>query len=416
MVDRLSRIGAIQTRALSFVVAGALASMLVLALPFSVAHATTSSEIASHQSAAEAARKKAAAAEAKARALANEIENLDNNIETLTKQAAALTPQIADASKTTQTLTSELRTLQTTEQRLRAAITRTQAQYQEQQGLLSDRVIATYKQGDNFFLEILLSASNFKDLLSRTEYIARALESNAEFAKRLATTRRELDANKVELDRVIASARKKQQEAASFENRLRTMKASRRQAVANTESLQDQKATLMSDTKKNAKRLRALAEQEEAEAAKLQSELSGNGSGVFHGRMTWPTPGFTRVTSGFGFRICPFHGRELHPGIDIGRRADGTAIYGAAIVAAGRGTVLSAGYRGGYGNTVIIDHGNGVTTLYAHQAAGGIRVSAGQHVSAGQRIGTVGSTGNSTGPHLHWEVRVNGVPKNPLTY
>jgi murein DD-endopeptidase MepM/ murein hydrolase activator NlpD len=78
--------------------------------------------------------------------------------------------------------------------------------------------------------------------------------------------------------------------------------------------------------------------------------------------------------------------------------------------------VLAAGYRGGYGNTVILDHGNGVTTLYAHQAAGGIKVSVGESVKKGERIGTVGSTGSSTGLHLHFEVRVNGTPKNPATY
>ena len=100
----------------------------------------------------------------------------------------------------------------------------------------------------------------------------------------------------------------------------------------------------------------------------------------------------------------------MHPGIDIG------APQGSSIVAAGKGKVIYAGYRGGYGNTIIIDHGNGVTTLYAHQAAGGLKVSTGQTVTKGQRIGTVGSTGYSTGPHLHFEVRVNGSPRNPRSY
>ena len=138
--------------------------------------------------------------------------------------------------------------------------------------------------------------------------------------------------------------------------------------------------------------------------------LSGGGSGRFSGSMAWPVPSSSRITSDFGPRICPFHGKELHPGIDIG------APSGSAIVAAGKGEVLYAGYRGGYGNTIILDHGNGVTTLYAHQRAGGIKVSTGERVTKGQRIGTVGSTGYSTGPHLHFEVRVNGTPKNPMSY
>jgi murein DD-endopeptidase MepM/ murein hydrolase activator NlpD len=121
-------------------------------------------------------------------------------------------------------------------------------------------------------------------------------------------------------------------------------------------------------------------------------------------------PSSYRVTSPFGPRICPFHGRELHPGIDIG------APSGSPIVAAGAGRVTYAGGRGSYGNVVMIDHGNGVVTLYAHQRTGGIKVGVGQSVDKGQRIGTVGSTGNSTGPHLHWEVRVNGAAKNPMSY
>ena len=132
--------------------------------------------------------------------------------------------------------------------------------------------------------------------------------------------------------------------------------------------------------------------------------------------MGWPVPGFYRITSPFGWRMHPvLHVRKLHTGIDIGKNP-GQAIAGAAIVAAGNGTVISAGYRSGYGNTVMIDHGNGVVTLYAHQPSGGIKVSVGQHVKKGQRIGTVGMTGYATGPHLHFEVRVNGTPVNPMRY
>ncbi|MCL2503339.1 MAG: M23 family metallopeptidase [Coriobacteriia bacterium] len=127
--------------------------------------------------------------------------------------------------------------------------------------------------------------------------------------------------------------------------------------------------------------------------------------------MAWPVPSSRRVTSYFGYRTHPIFGdRRLHTGLDIG------ASQGSVIVAAGSGTVIYTGYRGGYGNTVMIDHGNGVVSLYAHQANGSIMVQTGQKVASGEQIGKVGSTGNSTGPHLHFEVRVNGTPKNPLNY
>ena len=119
------------------------------------------------------------------------------------------------------------------------------------------------------------------------------------------------------------------------------------------------------------------------------------------GRLAWPTKG--RITSRFGRRW----GR-LHKGIDIAN-SKGTPIY-----AADSGTVTFAGRQGGYGRMVKISHGGGLTTLYAHMSS--IKVKSGQKVSKGQVIGYMGSTGNSTGPHLHFEVRVNDNPKNPLKY
>ena len=124
-------------------------------------------------------------------------------------------------------------------------------------------------------------------------------------------------------------------------------------------------------------------------------------------------PGYDTITSPFGWRTHPIlHKRIFHAGIDI----SGSGINGAAIVAAAAGTVIRAGSDGGYGNVVMIDHGNGVVTIYAHQQSGGTRVSTGQHVKRGQRIGTVGSTGLSTGPHCHFEARVNGTAVNPQNY
>ena len=115
------------------------------------------------------------------------------------------------------------------------------------------------------------------------------------------------------------------------------------------------------------------------------------------------------VTSGFGYRIHPIFGTSrLHAGIDL------RGSMGTPILAAGDGVVVSAGWRGGYGNTVIIDHGGSLATLYAHQSR--VHVRAGAQVRRGQAIGAVGSTGQSTGPHLHFEVRVNGTPVDPLNY
>jgi len=147
----------------------------------------------------------------------------------------------------------------------------------------------------------------------------------------------------------------------------------------------------------------------EADAAALEKELAARGSEGERpsGPLGRPVPG--RVSSPFGYRIHPIFGtRRMHTGWDL------SAASGTAIAAAGDGVVVSAGVRGGYGNAVVIDHGGGLATLYAHQSS--MAVTAGQQVSRGQVIGYVGCTGYCTGPHLHFEVRVGGAPVDPSGY
>lgn len=136
---------------------------------------------------------------------------------------------------------------------------------------------------------------------------------------------------------------------------------------------------------------------------------SGGGSATSLSNLQWPVPSCTLITSRFGYRVAPTTGASAyHGGLDIG------AGMGASIVAAGAGDVIYAGANGGYGNCVMIDHGNGVVTVYAHMSS--IGVSYGQYVTAGQYVGAVGSTGVSTGPHCHFEIRINGAQTDPAAY
>ena len=136
---------------------------------------------------------------------------------------------------------------------------------------------------------------------------------------------------------------------------------------------------------------------------------SGGGSATSLSNLQWPVPSCTLITSRFGYRVAPTTGASTyHGGLDIG------AGMGASIVAAGAGDVIYAGANGGYGNCVMIDHGNGVVTVYAHMSS--IGVSYGQYVTAGQYVGAVGSTGVSTGPHCHFEIRINGAQTDPAAY
>lgn len=381
----------------------------------------TASEAEEHRKAAQDAREAADAAQAQATALEAEVRGLDDDIAALEGQVSELDPQIAEAATRSQRLRAEVESLRAQITQKEAEIAQTQADYQVQQDLLDSRMATSYKNGSWFYLDLLLDSKNFNDLIARTTLVQRVIESNQQIALQLEQSRIALEQRRVELDRTLESVQTKRQEAEAVEANLRTMRQQRQAALDQQESIQNQKASLMEESEANAERLLEFAQQEEAEAARIEAELTNNsssGSGQYNGVMAWPVPGFYRVTSPYGYRIHPIFGtRKLHTGIDIGRNLDPPkSIDGAAIVAAGDGTVIYAAYRSGYGNTVMIDHGNGVVTLYAHQQSGGITVSDGQSVAKGQRIGTVGSTGYSTGPHLHFEVRVNSKAVDPMGY
>lgn len=379
--------------------------------------AVTRAEADAHAAKAAAARKKAAEQEKLAAKLRAETVELDKRIDKLQAEADALDPQIDEATSVTDKLRSEVRSLDNEVTELTAEIDKTQAEFSHQQALLADRVESTYKQGTWFYIDILLGSSDINDFIQRTELVNRVIESNRSIAADLESTRDELSTARVTLQRSLDTMKLKKKEAEQVEKRLRGLRAAREAKAAEQQSIYNQKSRLMAESKANAKRLRAVAAEEEAESARIERELSGGGgSGQYNGVMAWPVPGFYRVSSPFGYRIHPiFKTRKMHTGIDVGR-SGGKSIDGAAIVAAGDGTVIYAGYRGGYGNTIMIDHGDGVVTLYAHQRSGGMKVGVGESVKKGDRIGTVGSTGYSTGPHLHFEVRVNGSPRNPMNY
>lgn len=399
-----------------------LASLSILLALSSVAPAlaATQSELEASRQKASEARKQAEAAQATADALRKEVEALDAEIAALATEVRVLDPQISEASARTKKLAAEVAELRAKIAEKEAEIARVQADLVVQQELLNKRLASTYKQGDLFYLDLLLESRDFEDLIARTTLVQRVIRSDQDIAEQLSTTKSDLEARRTELDRTLTDVQVKRAEAELVEKKLKTMQSQRQAVVDRQQGVKDQKSLLMAQNQANAEKLRKLAEEEEAEAERIAKELAGRGgggSGAYNGVMAWPVPGFYRITSPYGPRICPFHGQELHPGIDVGRNVDPPKpIDGAPIVAAGDGEVIFAGYRGGYGYTVMIDHGDGLVTLYAHQQGGGITVSNGQRVAKGERIGTVGSSGNSTGPHLHFETRVNGTAVNPMKY
>ncbi|MEE1186448.1 MAG: peptidoglycan DD-metalloendopeptidase family protein [Acutalibacteraceae bacterium] len=279
----------------------------------------------------------------------------------------------------------------------------------ELQDQFKKRLVSIYKSSNYSSLQLLLTSDDMSEYLTKKEFLKSQSEKDAKLIEQIIEERNELEKQKVVLDNAKDKLDEKIEDldvqyekynkiVAEYQDQIEAQK----EALAEAEALEEQIQADIEEAKKKA-----------AEAAAKAAE-SNNTSGYIpyitegSGQFAWPVPGYYSISSYYGWRW----GR-LHGGLDI----SSSGIYGAGVVASDSGTVILsyAGNYGGYGNCVMIDHGNGFTTVYAHLAYAP-SVYEGQVVSQGTTIGYVGSTGNSTGPHLHFEIRYNGSTQDPLNY
>ena len=305
--------------------------------------------------------------------VSNQLAETKDRIDELNEKVSVLNGEIAEAnSKISQT---------------EAEMQQKQKDMQEREDGLNERLRVMYKNGSIGYVDVLLGSNSISEFLSNLDMIQRIYRNDMEVLKTLQQEAEELEVIKAQL----------QEEKNDL-------------AAKKTELDEDNKELDELKSELEAREDELLAEAE-ALTSKIQSMTSPDTEYKGDGAWVWPAPASHYLTSYFGWRMHPVYGTwRYHSGIDI------AAGSGTNVLAAAPGTVILSSYYGGYGECIIIDHGGGITSLYGHMSTGSRRVSVGQTVSAGQVIGLVGSTGVSTGPHLHFEVRENGQVVEPLNY
>lgn len=300
-----------------------------------------------------------------------------------------------------------------------------QATLQRHSDALKRRLVDVYERGELGYANVLFSSVSFSDFAERWDDIGYLIAANQRtIRERQAAERvvegaqRALEGQRAALDASLGRQREARFELAALadqRSQLVTLAdAQRRNVAAQVTELEDLSASQEAALEALIRERQRLEEQRraaEALARRRAALLAGRAAPVetapgAPGTVSWPVSG--PITSPFGMREDPFgHGWKMHTGIDIG------APMGATVTAAAGGRIIYAGWEGGYGNAVIIDHGGQESTLYGHLSQ--IFVANGQDVQRGQAIGAIGCTGACTGPHLHFEVRINGVPVDPTT-
>ncbi|WP_411675683.1 murein hydrolase activator EnvC family protein [Caproicibacter sp.] len=341
-----------------------------------------------------------------------QIKNLKNDKTKKQQYKDALTSQISTVEEQIDNLNDQIADLNSDIKEKENQIAQKQKNIDTNLAKLKDRLYAIYLTGDASTLEVVLNAKSVMDLADKAEVLQAITQHDTDLINQLKDEMKSVSDQKAEIEKqraAVAESRKQyDQKQSELTGYIKEANSALAGIAADQSAAEAQSRELAKQEDEASKAVDAWFAQYYASKG---SGTSGSGGYISKGNFTWPVPSCTRLSSPYGPRDGGFH-----KGVDISR----SGIYGAAIVAADSGKVIQAGYGnygtgyGGYGNVVAIDHGGGYSTLYGHMSR--VAVSKGQQVTKGQVIGYVGSTGQSSGPHCHFEIRVNGVAKNPMNW
>lgn len=329
-----------------------------------------------------------------------QLEGVQNELSENLQQVQKLDEKISTSQQELDELNTKIADLQTSMNEVEAKLKEAEENYKKQKELLDNRLIAVYESSDTQYLDVILSSKSVSEFLSNYFLITELATKDTELLEEMQKRKEEIELSKSKLETT------KEQLATIKTNQTKTARV-----LENTKIVRENFISKLSDQEKS---IQAQIDEYNTRFAEINSEIlaiarDGIDTQYIGGELAWPVPGYTRISSKYGMRTHPITGvYKLHTGVDIG------APLGANFIAANDGIVTKAGYNGAYGNMVIIDHGGGVSTLYAHGSE--ILVQVGQTVKRGDAILKVGSTGYSTGPHAHFEVRLNGVVTDPMPY
>ncbi len=329
-----------------------------------------------------------------------ELAELQKELTSNLLQLQELDAKIEEAKEEIEKLNEQINELEIEVNKIEVELETATEQYEKQKELYDARLGAMYESGEMKYLDILLQSQDILDFVSNYTLLQEMAEYDAIVLEEIATLKNEIEIEKAKLD--------KQTE------QLGELKSNQTVSTNILENTIDIREMYISKLSEEEQQIQSDIDLYKAQFEAINNEILNLAAGSISpeyigGLLEWPVPGYTRITSYYGMRDHPVTGvYKLHTGVDIG------APTGANFIAANGGIVTKAEYNSAYGNMVIIDHGGGVSTLYAHGAE--IVVSVGQVVERGDLILRVGSTGYSTGPHAHFEVRINGVTVDPLPY